>query len=215
MAYSAFEGYDNKSNGQNSKEEKWEKSAHAAKWILLSLIIACSLIYAVKLNVQDIILKMNGNSIATEFKNGTTFKGVNKDGNAVTVEYKKKTTISIVKRNLADYSKTYNITETNQYGKNRITAFNDNNGIIHIVPIMFSMISPFDIEKVTVYYYGDDVGKAKALNSLWFWVVLYVLLIAMLFICVKAAYRITFPKTHIRLEVDEDKKPHKSIWKKA
>jgi len=206
MAYTSIEGYDNESDYHSSKEEKWEKSSRAAKWIVLSIIIICGLIYALKLNVQDIMLKMNGNSIVTEFKNGTTYNGVDENGNSVTIEYKERTIISIVKPNYYDDNKVYYMTDHRNYGKNRITAFTDNNGVIHIVPIMFTMISPLNAEKVTVYYYGDDVGSAKALNSLWFWVVLYMILILLLFRCVMAAYKITYPKSHVKLEVGEDSK---------
>jgi len=215
MAYTSIEGYDNESNCQSSKEEKWERSTRAAKWIVFSLIIAGILIYAVKLNVEDVLLKMNGNSIVTEFKNGTIFKGVNEDGNAVAVEYKDKTTINIVRTNNYDDNKPYHSTETRQYGKNRITAFTDNNGIIRIVPIMFTMIDPFNAEKVNVYYYGDNEASAKALNSLWFWVVLYGLLILMFFICARIAYRITYPTSHVILEAEAENKALKNKISKS
>jgi len=204
MAYTSLKGYDNESDCQSSKEEKWETSARAAKWIVLSIIIACGLIYAVKLNVQDIILKLNGNSIVTEFKNGTTFNGVDDEGQPVAVEYKDKTTVKVVKPVYDSNNDVSYQTSTEDYGKNRITAFTDNHGIIHVVPIMFTMLSPLSPEKVTVYYYGDDVGSAKALNSLWFWFILYLLLIPMLILCVKTAYRIKYPKSHVKLNANAD-----------
>ena len=218
MAYTSFEGYDNEGKRQSSKEEKWERSTRAAKWIVLSLIIGCSLIFAVKLCVQDAMLKMNGNSIVTEFKNGTTLNGTNGDGYATTVEYKNKTTVKNVKSHYKDDGQVSVEFNTNEYGKNRITAFIDNNGIIHIVPIMFTMLSPFSVEKVTVYYYGDDVGSAKALNSIWFWVVFYIVLIPLLYLCLRAAYRITYPKSHVRADTEEDHKSLKNkiieLWKR-
>jgi len=210
MAYSSFEGYDNESNRQSGKEEKWERSTRAAKWIVLSLIIGGSLIFAVKLCVQDTMLKMNGNSIVTEFKNGTTLNGTNGDGYETTVDYKNKTTVKFVFPHYNNDGQVSIGLNTQEYGKNCITAFVDDNGIIHIVPIIFTMLSPFNVEKVTVYYYGDDVGSAKALNSIWFWIVFYIVLIPLLYLCMRAAYRITYPKSHVRAEVEEEHKTLKN-----
>ena len=214
MAYTSFQGFDNESNRQTGKEEKWERSTRAAKWIVLSLIIGGSLIFAVKLCVQDTMLKMNGNSIVTEFKNGTTLNGTNGDGYETTVDYKNKTTVKSVKNHYNDGQVVSIESNTREYGKNRITAFIDNNGIIHIVPIIFTMLSPFSAEKVTVYYYGDDVGSAKALNSIWFWIVFYIVLIPLLYLCMRAAYRINHPKSHVRLETEVDSKVLKNKFSK-
>ena len=206
MAYTAFEGYDNQSDYHSSKEEKWERSKRAAKWMVLSLIIGCSLVYSVKLCVQDALLKLNGNSIVTEFKNGTTLSGVSEDGYAVTVEYQKKTTVKLVKSHYSEDNIESIETGSKEYGKNRATAFIDNNGIIRVVPIMFTMLSPFHMDKVTLYYYGDDSKNARAMNTIWFWFVLYILLILMLYLSMRAAYRINHPKSHVRLETEVDSK---------
>ena len=206
MVYTSFQGYDNESNRQSGKEEKWERSKRAAKWIVLSLIIVGSLIVAVKLCVQDAMLKMNGNSIVTEMKNGTTITGVDEGGYAITVDYKSKITVKSVKSHYNDDGQLSIKYNTKEYRKNHITTFIDNNSIIHIVPIMFIMLSPSNAEKVTVYYYGDDVGSAKALNSLWFWFAFYILLIPILFICARVAYRILHPKSHVILEAKDDNK---------
>lgn len=189
---------DNKREYRSSKDEKWEKSSQAAIWIVLSIVITCGLIFFIKLNVEEILLKFGGNSIETEFKNGTTLDGVNKDGNQVTVSFKNGPTVST--RKLTDDSGNY-YEITKEYRDDGMTAFKDKNNIIHIVPLNFTMLSLRNYQSITVYYYGDDMENAKALNSIWFWVVLYCVLIPLLFLCVFASYRIMNPKSHVSLNV--------------
>ena len=218
MAYTSIDGYDNESARQSSKEEKWERSARATKWIILSLVIVCSLIFGVKVCVQDTMIKMRGNSIVAEFKKGTTFHGINEDGNAITIMYQNQTKIQILKPIYDSNNQVSFATESRDYGKNSMIAFTDNNGISHIVKIMFTMLSPFQTDKVTVYYYGDDIKSARALNSIWFWAIFYIVLIPLLYMCMRVAYRIIYPKTHISTEVEDNhialKNKISELWKR-
>lgn len=186
-------------NYNYEKEEKWEQSKNTAKYAVLSLVIACGLIFALVFSIQDIKLRLLGNAIETEFKTGTTLTGVNEDGNEVKVFYDKISYVTTTLHGNDSNNVQYN---RSTYGKGRVTAFKDKDDVVHIVPLKFSMLSPLKKQAITVYYYGDDLNSARAINAIWFWVVVYIILIPLFILCVRATYRKMYPKSHIKMLAD-------------
>ena len=71
MSNAGFEGFDYENNYHLSeKEEKNENWAQAKIWVVLGLLMALCLGLTIYMHSKELILKYNGNSVVTEYKNG-------------------------------------------------------------------------------------------------------------------------------------------------
>lgn len=59
----------------------------------------------------------------------------------------------------------------------------DNHGEKHNIYISDIIITPKD-GKLTLYYKGDNIKDAKALNAMWFWVIMYSIWIPLFTLCI-------------------------------
>jgi len=77
MSNAGFEGFDYDSNYHlTEKEERNENWAQAKIWVVLGLFMALCLGLTIYMNSKELLLKFNGNSVVTEYKNGDGYANV-------------------------------------------------------------------------------------------------------------------------------------------
>lgn len=59
----------------------------------------------------------------------------------------------------------------------------DNQGEKHYISLSDTIISSKD-GKITLYYKGDDIKGAKALNAMWFWATMYGIWVPLFALCI-------------------------------
>lgn len=77
----------------------------------------------------------------------------------------------------------------------------DDQGKKYYITVSDTILSPKN-GKITVYYKGNNMGSAKALNALWFWVLMYSIWIPLLLICIHCIIKNVCPskKIHQKME---------------
>lgn len=195
----------------NEMKQKWKKSGYFTLCLLICMAIIYAITSVAMLNAKDIKLKNKGNSISIEQVAGKTYEGKDEQGNKTILEYSDKTfkvtrptyantgssTNSGVNA-VANSVKTPSGKEYRTYEKNLNVGFVDDAGAIHVVSKLIFMNPIKDKDTIKLYYYENDLDGARPLFALWFWFLLYGFLIFALVICIMVAYRIKFPKTHLK-----------------
>jgi len=73
MSNSSFEGFDYGNNYHlTEKEEKNESWEQKKIWVIVGLLMALCLGLTIYMHSKELMLKYNGNSIVTEYKNGSS-----------------------------------------------------------------------------------------------------------------------------------------------
>jgi hypothetical protein len=77
----------------------------------------------------------------------------------------------------------------------------DDQGNKYYINVSDTILSPQN-GKITVYYKGDNMGSAKALNAVWFWVLMYCVWIPLILFCVHRIIKNVRPskKNHQQME---------------
>lgn len=184
-------------NNEYSREEKWKLSARVSRYIIAALVLFIILVGGVVFNIRDLKWKSQGKSIVYEYRKGTSITGVDENGNKKVAELGDKIQIVTHLEDSAD-GKSYERYYTKEYGKSKLAAYKDDQGILYTAPLHFFNHSLLHYNRINLYYQDNNMADARPLVALWAWIVLYVADGFLLALFALAAYRIMYPKSHIQ-----------------
>lgn len=80
-------------------------------------------------------------------------------------------------------------------------SIQDNQGNKYYINVSDTILSPKN-GKITVYYKGNNMGNAKALNAAWFWVLMYCVWIPLILFCIHRIIKNVCPSKKIHQQME-------------